>query len=91
MKKKCMSLSYTTLAVLTMLLFSGFSVVEALQDPSKSTESEQAPTDTPPKKSENTPIVVPSDSVLRLISRKCLRCYLLSRVCWNWITGLTRW
>ena len=55
-----------------MLLFSGFSVVEALQDPSKSTESEQAPTDTPPKKSENTPIVVPSDSVLRLIPENAL-------------------
>ena len=69
---RCLRLCFTMLVLLTVLLFVCFNVVEALQDPSKSTESEQAPADTPPLKSENAPIVVPSDSMLRLIPEDAL-------------------
>ena len=69
---RCLRLCFTMLVLLTVLLFVSFNVVEALQDTSKSTESEQAPADTPPLKSENAPIVVPSDSMLRSIPEDAL-------------------
>ena len=72
MRKKCVSLFYTTLVVLTMLLFVCFSAVEALPESSKSTESEGTPTDTSLQKSEKTPIVVPNNSVLHLIPKGAL-------------------
>ena len=71
MRKKCLSLSYTTLMVLTVLLFVCFSTVEALPKSSKSTESEQILTDTPPQKSEGVPIIL-DNSVLNLIPKGTL-------------------
>lgn len=71
MTKKCLSLSYTTLMVLTVLLFVSFSTVGASPKSSKSTESEQILTDTPPRKSESVPIVL-DNSVLNLIPKGTL-------------------
>ena len=72
MIKRCLRLCFPVLVLLTVLLFVCFNVVEALQDPSKSTESGLTPADTPPQKSENAPIVVPSDGILRLIPEDAL-------------------
>lgn len=71
MRKKCLPLSYTALMVLTVLLFVCFSTVEALPKLSKSTESEQILTDTPPQKSESVPIIL-DNSVLNLIPKGTL-------------------
>lgn len=71
MRKKCLSLSYTTLMVLTVLLFVCFRIVEALPKSSKSTEPEQILTDTPPQKSESVPIIL-DNSVLNLIPKGAL-------------------
>lgn len=71
MRKKCLSLSYTTLMVLTVLLFVCFSTVEALPKSSKSTESQQLLTGTPPQKSEGVPIIL-DNSVLNLIPKGVL-------------------
>ena len=71
MRKKCLSLSYTTLMVLTVLLFVCFSSVEALPKLSEFTESEQILTDTPPQKSEGVPIIL-DNSVLNLIPKGTL-------------------
>ncbi|RKU32308.1 hypothetical protein C6499_03415 [Candidatus Poribacteria bacterium] len=71
MRKKCLSLSYTTLMVLTVLLFVCFSSVEALPNSSKSTEFQQILTGTPPQKSEGVPIIL-DNSVLNLIPKGTL-------------------
>ena len=72
MIKQRLPLSYTTLVVLITLLFICFNAVEAVSDPSKSTEPKQTPTNTPPQKSETAPIAVPNDSVLHLIPKGTL-------------------
>ena len=61
MKKQCLHASFIAFVLLTTLLFAGFNVAE----------SEQTPTDTPPQKFENTP-VVPNNSILNLIPKETL-------------------
>ena len=61
MIKQRLPLSFTVLVLLTTFLLAGFNVVE----------SKQTPTDTPPQKSENTPIV-PNSSILNLIPKETL-------------------
>ena len=61
MKKQCLHASSIAFVLLTTLLFAGFNVAE----------SAQTPTDTPPQKFENTP-VVPNNSILNLIPKETL-------------------
>ena len=61
MIKKCLPLSITALALMTTLLFVSLSIAEA-----------DLATDSPPHKSESTPVPVPNDSVLHLIPEKTL-------------------
>lgn len=61
MIKQRLPLSFTVLVLLTTFLIAGFNAVE----------SEQTSTDTPPQKSENTP-VVPNSNILNLIPKETL-------------------
>ncbi len=61
MIKKCLPLSITALTLMTTLLFVSLSIAEA-----------DLATDSPPHKSESTPVPVPNDSVLHLIPEKTL-------------------
>ena len=61
MIKKCFPLSITALTLMTTLLFVSLSIAEA-----------DLATDSPPHKSESTPVPVPNDSVLHLIPEKTL-------------------
>ena len=61
MIKKCFPLSITALALMATLLFVSLSIAEA-----------DLATDSPPHKSESTPVPVPNDSVLHLIPEKTL-------------------
>ena len=72
MIKRCLPLCFTVLALLIILLFICFNMVEAAPNSSESTASEQTPTDTPPQKSESPSIVVPNNSVLHLIPKGAL-------------------
>ena len=66
MLKKCLAVSFTTLAFMITLLFACFDTADAVPDSSE--VSEPIPVDTPSQK----PLAVPDDSVLRLIPKGAL-------------------
>lgn len=66
MLKKCVSSRITVSILLIILPSATFNVVEAVPDSSQSVASEQ----TPVQQSERTTVIVPDDSILRLIPEK---------------------
>ncbi|RKU20507.1 hypothetical protein C6500_08665 [Candidatus Poribacteria bacterium] len=70
MLKKCLPVSFTTLAFMITLLFACFDTADAVPDSSQ--VSEPTPVDTPSQKPQSAPVTVPEDSVLRLIPKGAL-------------------
>ena len=70
MLKKCLAVSFTTLAFMITLLFACFDTADAVPDSSEG--SEPIPVDTPSQKPQDAPVAVPDDSVLRLIPKGAL-------------------
>lgn len=70
MLKKCLPVSFTTLAFMITLLFACFDTIDAV--PNSSELSEPTPVDTSSQKPQGASVAVPDDSVLRLIPKGAL-------------------